>query len=49
LDNSKFGRKALSLTTPFDRRFTIVTDSRPSASVAKAINAAGAKLTLTGK
>ncbi|MEO7415113.1 MAG: DeoR/GlpR family DNA-binding transcription regulator [Opitutaceae bacterium] len=47
LDNSKFGRKALSLTTPFEARFTIVTDTRPSPPVAKAINAAGAKLTLT--
>lgn len=49
LDNSKFGRKALSLTTPFDARFTIVTDTRPSAAVVKAINTAGAKLTLTSK
>ena len=47
LDNSKFGRKALSLTTPFESGFTIVTDTRPNAQVAKAINAAGAKLTLT--
>ena len=47
LDNSKFGRKALSLTTPFDPRFTIVTDTRPTPSVARAIIAAGAKLTLT--
>ncbi len=49
LDNSKFGRKALSLTTPFDRRFTIVTDIRPSPAVTQAINAAGARLTLTGR
>jgi DeoR/GlpR family transcriptional regulator of sugar metabolism len=49
LDNSKFGRKALSLTTPFEARFTIVTDTRPTPPVAKAINAAGAKLTLTEK
>ncbi len=47
LDNSKFGRKALSLTTPFDARFTIVTDTRPSPAVTRAIHAAGAKLTLT--
>jgi DeoR/GlpR family transcriptional regulator of sugar metabolism len=47
LDNSKFGRKALSLTTPFEPRFTIVTDVRPAPAVAKAINAAGATLTLT--
>jgi DeoR/GlpR family transcriptional regulator of sugar metabolism len=48
LDNSKFGRKALSLTTPFDARFTIVTDTRPTPAVARAINAAGARLTLAG-
>lgn len=48
LDNSKFGRKALSLTTPFDARFTIVTDTRPTPPVVRAINAAGAKLTLAG-
>ena len=47
LDNSKFGRKALSLTTGFDARFTIVTDTRPSPDVARAITAAGAKLRLT--
>jgi len=47
LDNSKFGRKALSLTTGFDARFTIVTDTRPVPEVARAIHAAGAKLTLT--
>ncbi len=49
LDNSKFGRKALSLTTPFQAKFTIVTDTRPSAAVARAINVAGATLTLTQK
>ena len=48
LDNSKFGRKALSLTTPFDAGFTIVTDTRPAPAVARAINAAGARLTLAG-
>ena len=46
LDNSKFGRRALSLTTPFDPRFTIVTDTRPAPNVARAIHAAGAKLTM---
>jgi len=48
LDNSKFGRRALSLTTPFDPRFTIVTDTRPSAAVTRAIHTAGARLTLAG-
>lgn len=46
LDKTKFGRKALSLTAPFDRRFTIVTDVRPEPSVACAIATAGARLTL---
>ena len=49
LDNSKFGRKALSLTSPFDPRFTIMTDIPPAPAVIKAIVAAGAKLTLAGK
>ena len=46
LDKSKFGRTALSLATAFDARFTIVTDTRPSPAVAKAIHTAGARLTL---
>lgn len=46
LDASKFGRKALSLTTPFKANFTIVTETRPPAEVIQAIGAAGAKLTL---
>jgi len=46
LDASKFGRKALSLTAPFEPRFTIVTDTRPAGRVVAAIHAAGATLTL---
>ena len=46
LDNSKFGRKALSLTAPFEKRFTIVTDVKPDPEVVRAIAAAGSKLTL---
>lgn len=46
VDKSKFGRKALSLTTPFDARFTIVTDTLPEPAVVNAISAAGATLTL---
>ena len=49
LDNSKFGRRAQSLTSPFEARYTIVTDTRPAPAVAKAINATGATLTLAGK
>lgn len=48
LDKSKFGRTALSLATPFDARFTIVTDTRPSPAVARAIHLAGSHLTLAG-
>ncbi len=46
LDKSKFGRTALNLATPFDARFTIVTDTRPSPAVERAIHVAGAHLTL---
>ncbi len=49
LDKSKFGRTALSLATPFDARFTIVTDTRPTAAVARAIQTAGAHLTLADR
>ncbi|MCR6656352.1 MAG: DeoR/GlpR family DNA-binding transcription regulator [Opitutus sp.] len=46
LDRTKFGRKALSLVTPFESRFTIVTDTKPAPAVTRAIQNAGAKLTL---
>jgi DeoR/GlpR family transcriptional regulator of sugar metabolism len=46
LDASKFGRKALSLTTGFGPNLNIVTDTSPSPEVAHAITAAGARLTL---
>lgn len=49
LDYSKFGRKALSLTAPFEPRITIVTDTCPPPAVVSAIKAAGATLTLTRK
>lgn len=49
LDKSKFGRKALNLTTPFDPGFTIITDSQPDAVVTKAIKAARSKLILAKK
>ena len=49
LDRSKFGRKAMSLITGFEDRFTIVTDTRPAPPVARAIEAAGARLTLARK
>jgi hypothetical protein len=35
------------LTTPFQPKFTIVTDTRPTPTVSRAINTSGAKLTLT--
>ena len=46
LDATKFGRKALSLTSPFGTNMTIVTNARPSPAVEKAIGDAGATLTL---
>jgi DeoR/GlpR family transcriptional regulator of sugar metabolism len=46
LDNSKFGRKALSLTSPFNARFNIVTDRRPSPAIVNAIKSSGATLTV---
>jgi DeoR/GlpR family transcriptional regulator of sugar metabolism len=49
LDNSKFGRKALNLTTPFDPRFTIVTNTPPPPPVAKAIREAKSRLVLARK
>lgn len=49
LDNTKFGRKALSLTAPFDPRFTVITDVRPEPSVEQAIASAGARLMLAEK
>lgn len=49
LDATKFGRKALSLTAPFGPRITVVTDTRPIPAVEKAIETAGARLTLACK
>lgn len=46
VDKSKFGKKALNLTTPFEPQFTIVTDTFPSPAVVNAIHTAGATLTL---
>ena len=46
LDYSKFGRKALSLTTPFQARHTIATDREPPASLAAAARSAGATMML---
>jgi len=46
LDHTKFGRKALALTAGFSPKFTIVTDTRPDPVVYRAIDSAGAHLTL---
>jgi DeoR/GlpR family transcriptional regulator of sugar metabolism len=46
LDNSKFGRRAQTLTSPFEARHTIVTDTKPEPSVARSIAASGAKVIL---
>jgi DeoR/GlpR family transcriptional regulator of sugar metabolism len=48
LDDTKFGRKALSLTAPFGAKMAIVTNTRPLPEVEKAIATAGARLTLAG-
>lgn len=49
LDNTKFGRKALSLTAPFEPPITVVTDVMPEAAVEMAIANAGARLMLAPK
>lgn len=49
VDRSKFGRKALILTAPFEPRFDIVTDTLPEPSVVNAIRSAGATLALAEK
>jgi DeoR/GlpR family transcriptional regulator of sugar metabolism len=46
LDHSKFGRKALALTAGFNPKFTIVTDAPADAGVARAIQSAGARLSV---
>lgn len=46
LDHSKFGRKAISLTTSFSPRHSIVSDQSPPPAVAQAIQSAGALLTV---
>jgi DeoR/GlpR family transcriptional regulator of sugar metabolism len=46
LDHSKFGRKALSLTVPFQARHSIATDREPPLSVAAAVRSAGASLVI---
>ena len=49
LDHSKFGRKALALTTGFDPRLTIVTDCRPDAAIAQTVVTAGARLLIAAQ
>ena len=44
IDGSKFGRKALALTTAFDPRLTVVTNRAPAPSVAASVRAAKAHL-----
>jgi DeoR/GlpR family transcriptional regulator of sugar metabolism len=48
LDASKFGRKALSVAVPFGPQITVITETRPAPAVVKAIETAGAKLTVAG-
>jgi DeoR/GlpR family transcriptional regulator of sugar metabolism len=49
LDDSKFGRKALSLTAPFGPGMTVVTNTRPAPAVEKVIAAAGSTLKFAQK
>ena len=49
LDHSKFGRKALALTTSFDPRLTIVTDRRPDAAIAQTVVTLGARLVIAAQ
>lgn len=49
LDSSKFGRKALSLTAPFNAKFSIITDQKPAAPVASAIKNASATLIVASR
>lgn len=46
LDHTKFGRRALNMTTEFDPKLTIVTDKQPDKTIASAIQVAGASLTV---
>jgi DeoR/GlpR family transcriptional regulator of sugar metabolism len=46
LDDSKFGRKALSLATPLAADHIIVTNAAPPPNIARAIRSAGASLQL---
>lgn len=47
LDHSKFGRKAISLTTAFQPRHTIVTDREASPAVAASLRNAGCTLVVS--
>jgi len=49
LDGSKFGRKALSLTSAFNPKFSIITDQKPTAAIATAVKSSGASLTVAPK
>jgi DeoR/GlpR family transcriptional regulator of sugar metabolism len=49
LDSSKFGRKALSLTSSFNPKFSIITDQKPAPAVVAALKSSGATLTVAPK
>lgn len=46
MDSSKFGRKALSLTCPFAASHTIVCDTKPPSAILKAMQGAGASISV---
>lgn len=47
IDNSKFGKRALELTTPFKSDFIVVTNEKPEARLSRAMRAAGTELKIT--
>lgn len=47
IDNSKFGKRALELTTSFKSDFIVVTNEKPESQLSRAIRSAGTKLKIT--
>ena len=47
IDNSKFGKRALELTTSFKSDFIVVTNEKPESQLSRAMRAAGTKLKIT--
>lgn len=47
IDNSKFGKRALELTTSFKSDFIVVTNEKPESQLSRAIRSAGTELKIT--